>query len=168
MPAFTCYRLHETLLGTVPDDLDQYIDIEDQAPTIYGPVVHGDFEAKLYISVGLPHPPVWAGFVHEGFDEVARSGYDSEQMAIDPLQLPMTSSTGAAVVLKLVPEGHVFAFTFGTTGRHLLKHEAWKRSYGLQAALNLIYPRSGASGGGGRLVAVDAKSLLIKGAGRAG
>lgn len=157
MPDFTCYRLHETLLGRVPDDLDEYIDTEDQAPAIYGPVVHSDFEAKLYVSVGPPHPPVWAGFVRAGFSEAARGGDEAEQLTVDPLQLPMTSSTGAAVVLRLIPEGHVFAFTFGVTGRFLLRQEAWKRGYGLQTALNLIYPRVGPGSEVGRLVAVDAK-----------
>jgi len=38
MPAFTCYRLHDKLHGRVPDDLDEFIDIEDQMPTLYGPV----------------------------------------------------------------------------------------------------------------------------------
>ncbi len=31
-------------------------------------------------------------------------------------------------------------FALGTTGRFLLKHEAWQRGYGLKTALNLIYP----------------------------
>jgi uncharacterized protein (TIGR04141 family) len=157
VPDFTCYRLHETLLGSVPEDLDEYIDIEDQAPAIYGPVNHSDFEAKLYISVGFPHPPAWAGFVRGGFEEAARTGYQSEQAAVDPLHLPMISTTGAVIVLRLVPEGHVFAFTFGITGRFLLKHEAWKRRYGLQTALNLIYPRVSVASEAGRLVAVDTK-----------
>jgi uncharacterized protein (TIGR04141 family) len=142
----------------VLDDLDEYIEIEDQAPpAIYGPVSRDDFEAKLYVSVGPPHPPVWAGFVHDGFDEAAKSADEAVQSTADPLHLPIASSTGAAIVLRLIPEGHIFAFTFGITGRHLLKHEAWKRGYGLLTALNLIYPRIGAGGGSGKLVAVDAK-----------
>jgi uncharacterized protein (TIGR04141 family) len=157
VPAFTCYRLHDTLHGGVPENLDEYIDIEDQAPTIYGPASHGDFVAKLYVSVGPPHPPGWAGFVRDGFIEAAESGFEAGQEALELLRLPVTSSVGAAIVLKLIPEGHVFAFTFGITGRFLLKHEAWQRGYGLQTALNLIYPRVGAGGGTGRLVAVDAK-----------
>lgn len=144
MPAFTCYRLHRILHGRVPDDLDEYIDLEDQAPEIYGPASTGDFEAKLYVHAGPPHPPGWASFVQDGFDEASN--------------LPLTASVGAAIVLRLIPEGHVFAFTFGITGRFLLKHEAWKRGYGLQAALNLIYPRAaGSASEAGRLVAVDAK-----------
>ena len=153
MPPFTCYRLHDKLHGRVPDDLDEFIDIEDQAPTIYGPVDQGDFVAKLYVSVGPQHPPGWAAFVREGFraapDLTVATPHDAGVV------LPMVSSVGAAIVLKLVPEGNVFAFTFGVTGRFLLKHEAWQRNYGLKTALNLIYPREG--GGAGRLVAVDAK-----------
>jgi hypothetical protein len=67
MPSFTCYRLHDKLHGTVPDDLDEFIDIEDQVPAVYGPVDQGDFVAKLYVSVGSQHPPAWAAFVREGF-----------------------------------------------------------------------------------------------------
>jgi uncharacterized protein (TIGR04141 family) len=141
----------------VPDNLDEYIDIEEQAPTIYGPIDHRDFVAKLYVSVGPPHPPGWAGFVLDGFNEVAQSEPAEVRETTGLLRLPWTSSVGAAIVLRLIPEGRVFAFTFGTTGRFLLKHEAWRRGYGLQTALNLIYPRVSAGGGAGRLVAVDAK-----------
>ena len=157
MPAFTCYRLHTTLLGRVPGDLDEYIDIEDQAPTIYGPVSTGDFIAKLYVSVGPPHQPSWAGFVRDGFGNMAGSAHESPTMTEEPLLLPTTSSVGAAIVLKVIPEGHVFAFSFGISGRFLLKHEAWQRGYGLQTALNLIYPRVGTTSTSGKLVAIDAK-----------
>src|SRR5262249_43491090 len=111
-----------------------------------------------YVSVGPPHQPGWAGFVLDGFDSVSkdRSAAPAEDTP-EPLHLPLMSSVGAAIILKLVPEGYVFAFTFGITGRFLLKHEAWRRGYGLQTALNLIYPRVGVEGGTGRLVAVDAK-----------
>src|SRR5205809_3797391 len=158
VPALTCYRLHETLLGRVPEDLDDYIDLEEQQPTIYGPVDRGDFVAKLYVSVGPPHQPGWAGFVLDGFNNASKGpGAVPTEDTHEPLQFPLTSSVGAAIVLNLVPEGYVFAFTFGVTGRFLLKHEAWRRGYGLQTALNLIYPRVGVQGGTGRLVAVDAK-----------
>lgn len=153
MPSFTCYRLHDKLQGRTPDELDEFIDIEDQAPAIYGLVDHGDFVAKLYVSVGPQHPPSWAAFVREGFlTAPAPTGVEPSETGI---VLPMISSVGAVIVLKLMPEAKVFAFTFGVTGRFLLKHEAWQRSYGLKTALNLIYPREG--GGAGRLIAVDAK-----------
>ena len=57
MRPFTCYRLHDKLHGRAFDDLDEFIDIEDQAPAVYGPVDHGDFVAKLYVSIGPQHPP---------------------------------------------------------------------------------------------------------------
>jgi len=155
MPAFTCYRLHDTLRGQPPEDLDEYIDIEDQVPSVYGPVDRGDFVAKLYVSTGDQHPPGWAGFVRQGFAERDR-GWAANDQEDSGIPLPWISSVGAAIVLRLMPERQVFAFTFGTTGRFLLKHEAWQRGYGLQTALNLIYPRAGGAGGG-RLVAVDAK-----------
>ena len=153
MQPLTCYRLHDRLHGSVPDDLDEFIDIADQAPTVYGPVDYGDFIAKLYVSIGPPHPPGWAGFVREGFNAEPDPTTGTPDDAI--VALPVTSSVGAAIVVKLAPEGSAFAFTFGVTGRFLLKHEAWLRGYGLKTALNLIYPREG--GGKGRLVAVDAK-----------
>ena len=144
MSAFTCYRLHQTLRGHPPADLDEFIDIDEKAPEIFGPVDLGDFVAKLYVNIGDRYQPGWAGFVRTGFRELA--------------DLPMAASVGAAVVVKLVPEEQYFAFTFGTTGRYLLRHEAWQRGYGLQAALNLVYPRtSAADGETGKLIAIDAK-----------
>ena len=122
-------------------DLD-YIDLEGERPWIYGPVDLGGFRAKLYISASVPHHSLWERFIKSGFD-----GVDD---------LPLVSSTGAAVVLALRPESQHFAFTFGMLGRFLLKQDAWQRGYGLQTALNLIYPRGGA-GSQGKLVAVDAK-----------
>jgi uncharacterized protein (TIGR04141 family) len=68
----------------------------------------------------------------------------------------MVASTGAALILSLQPGDQHFAFTFGNLGRFLLKQEAWRRGYGLRAALNLIYPRSDGRSSG-KLVAVDAK-----------
>jgi uncharacterized protein (TIGR04141 family) len=144
MAALTCYRLHDAQAHDEGDGLDKYIDIEDQRPDVYGPVDLGDFVAKLYVKFGYPHVPEWTDFIRAGFD--------------GPTNMPMASSVGAAVVLKLVPEDEYFAFTFGITGRFLLKHQAWQRGYGLLAALNLIYPRAaGAGSGPGKLVAVDAK-----------
>lgn len=159
MPALTCYRLHDVLHGRAPEDLDDYIDIEEQHPTIYGPVDRDDFVAKLYVSVGPPHLPGWAAFVREGFVNATQAAGEepAEDNNSEFFRLPTIWSVGAAIVLKLIPEEQVFAFTFGVTGRFLLKHEAWRRGFGLQAALNLIYPRVGAGSGAGRLVAVDAK-----------
>lgn len=142
MSAFTCYRLHQTLRGRAPAGLDEFIDIDEYQPLIHGPVDQGDFIAKLYVNIGDLHLPGWAGFVRAGFDDLEN--------------LPLAASVGAVIVIKLVPEDKYFAFTFGITGRFLLKHEAWQRGYGLQAALNLIYPRAAGSGAG-KLVAVDAK-----------
>lgn len=141
MTSFSCYRLRDTLGGVAPEDLDDYID-EDERPRIYGPLDMGNFVAKLYISESVPHHPAWQGFLKSGFEDVA--------------DLPMVASTGAALILSLQPEDQHFAFTFGNLGRFLLKQEAWRRGYGLRAALNLIYPRSDGSSSG-KLVAVDAK-----------
>jgi len=87
MPPFTCYRLHETLHGRPPADLDDYVDIDEHDPDVYGPVTQGDFEAKLYVNLGPPHPPIWAGFVLSGFNDASN--------------LPRTSSVGAAIIIKL-------------------------------------------------------------------
>lgn len=141
MTSFSCYRLRDTLGGAAPGDLDDYID-DDERPRAYGPLDMGNFVAKLYVSETVPHHPAWQGFLKAGFD-----GIDD---------LPMVASTGAALLLSLRPEGQHFAFTFGNLGRFLLKRESWQRGYGLQAALNLIYPRSD-SNGSGKLVAVDSK-----------
>src|SRR5258708_21447757 len=141
MPAFTCYKLHTTIGGQAAE-LDDFVDFENQHPDVFGPEETDDFIAKLYVSIGIQHPTGWGSFVRSGFADMP--------------DLPFGASVGAAIILKLKPENQSFAFTFGGTGRFLLKQEAWERGYGLLAALNLIYPRSGA-GGTGRLVAVDAK-----------
>jgi uncharacterized protein (TIGR04141 family) len=144
LPDFTLYRLHETIRGRPVQDLDDYIDSDESTSDIYGPVDMGDFIAKLYVRVGRPHVPGWARFVLAGFQDAA--------------EMPVAASVGAVVVLRLKPEGHTFAFTFGTTGRFLLRREAWQRSYGLKTALNLMYPAAaGTAVDESRLVAVDAK-----------
>ena len=142
MPSFTIYKLHDMLGGQSVEDLDDYIDVEDQSPTVYGPEDRDDFVAKLYVSIGPPTPPAWGNFVRSGFDEVG--------------EFPLGSTVGAVIVVRLKPELQCFALSFGVTGRYLLKQEAWQRGYGLQAALNLIYPRGGTASTG-KLVAVDAK-----------
>jgi uncharacterized protein (TIGR04141 family) len=142
MASFSCYRLHDTFGGIAPTDLDDYIDLENERPQIYGPENHGDFIVKLYISTNAPHRPPWEGFIKSGFESIE--------------DLPLVSSVGAAIVLALQPGNQHFAFTFGNLGRFLLKQDAWQRGYGLQTALNLIYPRDD-TGRLGKLVAVDAK-----------
>jgi uncharacterized protein (TIGR04141 family) len=141
MGSFTCYRLRDSLIGVTPTDLDDFIE-DDEQPQIYGPQNMGDFTAKLYISQNAPHHPSWEGFIRSGFE------------AID--DMPLVTSSGAAIILAVQPENLHFAFTFGTLGRFLLKQDAWQRGYGLRTALNLIYPRDD-SGNSGKLVAVDAK-----------
>jgi len=128
------------------DVFDQYIDTTDRGLLTVGPQDFGDFEAKLYVDEGYPHPPPWIGFLRGGFDSLT-----------DGLSI---SSVGAVAILRIKPEDQYFAFTFGTTGRHLLRYEGWMRGYGLKTALNLIYPRGGnEAAGSGRLVAVDARTL---------
>ena len=141
MTSFSCYRLRDALAGVMPADLDDYIDKEER-PRIYGPLDMGDFVAKLYVSQSAPHHSPWERFIKSGFEAIEG--------------LPLVTSTGAAVVLALRPEDRHFAFTFGTLGRFLLKQDVWQRGYGLQTALNLIYPRAENSSSG-KLVAVDAK-----------
>jgi uncharacterized protein (TIGR04141 family) len=133
--------LHDTLGGVAPTDLDDFIE-EEERPQIYGPQNMGDFVAKLYVTQNAPHYPSWEGFIRSGFE------------AVD--DIPLVTSTGAALILALQPENLHFAFTFGTLGRFLLKQEAWQRGYGLKTALNLIYPRNN-GGSSGKLVSVDSK-----------
>jgi uncharacterized protein (TIGR04141 family) len=128
----------------MPRELDEFIDFEEHPGiAVYGPVDRGSFIAKLYISFGPPRAPGWSGFVHAGFEDLE--------------DLPRASSVGAVIVVQLVPEAQYFAYTFGTTGRFLLKHEVWRRGYGLIAALNLINPRGTAAADEGKLVAVGTK-----------
>ena len=91
------------------------------------------------MNVGYPHLPSWAGFISSGFDGIEQ-------------HLPMAASVGAALILKLTPEEEHFALTFGTTGRFLLKQEAWQRGYGLLTALNMIYPRAVQASSAGSLL----------------
>ena len=141
MGSFCCYRLRDTLRGVTPEDLDDYIDDESE-PQVYGPLDFGGFTAKLYVSQSDPHSPSWEGFIRTGFDTIG--------------QLPLVTSSGAAVVVALHPENLHFAFTFGTLGRFLLRPDAWQRGHGLRTALNLIYPRDDGESSG-KLVALEAK-----------
>lgn len=141
MVSFCCYRLRDTLRGVTPEDLDDYIDHESE-PQVYGPLDSGDFTAKLYVGQSAPHGPSWEGFIRTGFNTVG--------------QLPLVTSSGAALVVVLHPENLHFAFTFGTLGRFLLRPDAWQRGYGLRTALNLIYTRDDGESSG-KLVALDAK-----------
>jgi uncharacterized protein (TIGR04141 family) len=126
---FRCYRLHDLLDGNPVRDLDAYI--EPAAEPMngghmrqeFGPVTGSGFTAKLYTSVGRINSPSWNDFLEPAFG---------------PLGLPSVQSLGATLVVRLESAKH-FAFTFGATGRHLLRDDAWCRAYGTRASLNLVF-----------------------------
>lgn len=130
MQQFRCYRLHDTVAGRPVADFDDYVDLDrdelsdGHSLTTYGPASGPGFDAKLYLSIGPEHLPTWADFLRPNFGG---------------LRLPRTRSIGATMIVRLQQPLQHFAFTFGTTGRHLLKDDAWRRAYGTRAALNVIF-----------------------------
>ncbi len=144
MPDFTCFRLHERLNGIAAPRLGDFI-----APTLYPTLKqvdlsYPDFTALVVVAGGAAHAPLWVALLQPAFTG-------------QTLALGTVTSTGAVVIVKHKQVGF-FAFCFGVLGRHLLKDEAWVRSFGLRSALNLIYPTSGNPDTvASRLVATDAK-----------
>jgi uncharacterized protein (TIGR04141 family) len=148
MPGLRCYRLHDVLDGEPVQDLDQYVEAadgsttDDQQRSTFGPLKRPGFTAKLYTSVGRQLSPSWLDYLESVFG---------------PLRLPHVRSLGATLILRLESGrefGRHFAFTFGTTGRHLLRDDAWRRAYGTRASLNLVF---GPHADSARLLAVKAK-----------
>lgn len=143
MPALSCYRVF-------PFDPDTFqlvdvVDAEGPGITASDEYRGADFIAMAFLFNPPPHAVPWADFLRQGFPElvVSRSSSPSALLVVQVDEKPKNDGP------------LVFAFTFGPSGRFLLRGDSFARGFGLRTALNLIYPRT--SGGGARLRAVDSK-----------
>lgn len=141
MPAITCYRLTGTAIGDL--DLSDMVDAGEN-PFAASHVHEGDgFAAQAFVQPAMPRQPKWASFLRSGFED---------------LTIPDAASASALLIVRMtVPTqaATVYAFAFGTAGRHMLRTEFITRGFGLRTALNAIYPSAG--GEGARLRAVESK-----------
>ena len=140
MVSLACYSIRGSRVGSI-DDLDEFVE-EVGRCEISDYSSPRDFEARLYLRPSYASRPPWADYVRAGFPAAN----------VGPVQGPV-----ALVVVRLLgkSERQVFAFAFGSGGRHLLKADAYHRGFGLRSALNLIYQRGNTDGA--RLRAVDSK-----------
>ena len=130
MPHFPCYRLVDNFgLAARGDDDDfgRFVDSEGHDPSPIGPQSEKGFSAILYSWRTPLHSPPWSSFMKDGF--------------ISELHIPAVAAVGALLVVRIEPEQKYFAFSFGSTGRFLLREGSWRRGYGLKAAINLTVAR---------------------------
>ena len=122
MVDFAIFRMHDT-----DGDFDSFVEFQEDDEVEETDAVEGpDFSAKLYVANPYRRRPSWVPFLQSAFP------------AMNDWQ--PSRSLSALLVLRLKEEGRArtFAFAFGPRGRHLLKEGAYRRRYGLIAALNLI------------------------------
>jgi uncharacterized protein (TIGR04141 family) len=125
-------------------DFDDFVEAEGSGVETSQVAEWPDFSAKAFVLRPQPHRLPWGPFLQSGFPE---------------LTVGSSASVSAVLVIRVGSPAEAaaqwFAFTFGPTGRFLLRRDCFARGYGLRTALNLIYPRS--SSGGPRLRAVQSK-----------
>jgi uncharacterized protein (TIGR04141 family) len=125
--ALTIYHLRRQPDGAELTDFDQAID-PDWVPQLETHDLGNefDFDARLYVWAPQSAQPAWAEFLRGGF------GND--------VTVTETANNRALVVLRFryYNADRYFALPFGA-GRFLLRSNAYERSYGLRAALNVIY-----------------------------
>jgi len=145
VPALMCYRVAERIDGTPNTTFRDALDLDGRRVTEYGPIEGRNFTAHLLVVTTPPHDARWAGFLRSGFG--------------DNLQLPRASSPAALLVIEARRRRrrHTFALPFGVAGRFLLAANGYERTYGLRAALNLIYRRGSTAVDPDRLRSIDSK-----------
>ena len=74
MPPFTVYKLHDMLGGRAVQNLDDYIDVDDQSPTVYGLGGPRRLRRETPRQHREPTPPAWGSFVRSGFDGAGPGG----------------------------------------------------------------------------------------------
>ena len=146
MTTLTCYRIRPGRTGPGPDGLDQIVDLENRSIRISNLILDGDFQARLYMLNNAPQTVSWAHFVQSGFDDavIDRAFGPSALLVVRLLQEVPDS-----------PTDQIFAFTFGSAGRFLLRPDCYRRGFGLRTSLNLIYPAE--ADPAARLRAIDTK-----------
>lgn len=125
--ALTVYHLRHYIESVPLTDFDQAIEPAWRPELTTYDLDDGlDFEARLYLWTPPTAEPSWAGFLREGF---------GPNVAVTE-----TALNRALIVLRVrhYNADRYFAFPFGA-GRFLLRSNSYERSYGLRAALNVIY-----------------------------
>lgn len=129
MVSLTCFKIRDRIDGR---DLVEFDDVIDTASSVAGrmvalePITLGDAEARLYLINPAPHQPEWAGFLADGFSNAA---------------IPMNASAGALLLVRLRHDRKtkMAAYAFGTSGRYLMRDDAYERNFGLRSALNIMF-----------------------------
>lgn len=127
--SLTIFQIAPSIEGLPVTDFDQVV----QAPVLLDPQLQTsdlaaglDFDGRLYVVAPVADEPRWGAFLREGFG--------------DTFDLSATAVNRALLVIRFsyYNADRYFAITFGS-GRYLLRRDAFVRSFGLKAALNLIY-----------------------------
>lgn len=146
MTALTCYRIRPGRVGPGLVGLDEIVDVEDKTVLTSEVLLDGDFESRLYVLDNAPQTVSWSPFVRSGFaDAVIGQAFGPSALMIIRLLREVPES----------PTDQVFAFSFGSAGRFLLKPDCYRRGFGLRTALNMIYPTD--ADPASRLRAIDTK-----------
>jgi len=110
--------------------------------------VDGDLMGHLYLTASTPAEPAWARYV--------------EEVTGLQLDLPPSATVGAALLVESRHpdrDSRVVAFTFGTTGRQLLKRSWIEHGFGLRCALNACFPRDVPADQRATLRSIDSKAF---------
>ncbi len=127
--ALTIFQITPSIDGADVSSFDQVV----QASALTDPQLQTtelpagfDFDGRLYVIAPAPEEPRWGAFLREGFG--------------DTFNLSATATNRALLVIRFryYNADRYFAVAFGA-GRHLMRRDAYVRSFGLKAALNLIY-----------------------------
>ena len=148
MPVLNCFKIRSSLSSKPQVKFDDFVDPDTLAVAeSTGTQRFSGFTAQTYLIPSHPHPVAWASFIESGFPAL-RVGTASSPSA---LMLVRANSGGNRRRLA----DPVFAFAFGTSGRHMIRSTCYERNFGLRTALNVIYPRSGQ--GSSRIRSIDTK-----------
>jgi uncharacterized protein (TIGR04141 family) len=147
MADLSCYRVRPELCTGDCDAYETVLDLPATGIEVHGPSTGPGFEVMAYVANSTPSRTSWSGFIESGFMDL-QLGFSLAPSALLIVRLNRTRPKTAA-------DGAMFAFPFGYAGRFYLRPESYVRGYGLRAALNIIYPRSGDDTA--RLRAMDAK-----------
>lgn len=143
--SISVYHIRKFIDGVKTTSFNQAI--KENADVVeYNPVQVDelDFAARLFVSTSDPKIPGWVDLLEDAFSEI---------------EIPMTIQSNAVLLIKIMHYGdQYFAIAFGH-GRYLLKPGSYDRNYGLKAALNIIYDKSGVNPNYNRLRSVDSKTV---------
>lgn len=121
MTDLTCYRIKDGF-----DAAEEVVNVDKSAVRTIDPISLDRMQATLFLVDRFASKPRWSGYLEDGFG--------------DAIGIPQVKGISAVLVVKVEGLDGLFAFAFGTAGRHQLLAGTYERNYGLRAALNLIYP----------------------------